>query len=180
MFFPVSLKPRPRIFFLTLGVAGLLGGCASGGEDHFPSLAKRPVEDMGLTRIPDAIEPPPSAPADGALNGQIGALRAQANRGQARFNAELSATRARVSAARGAAPASDLWMEAQMAISGLEAARRPSVEALASLDQLLVARQNAGERAGEGELAGATNAVRGMVAAQSETLKGFKGSLRQP
>lgn len=174
----------PRTLLMTTGplalLGTLLGGCANSGEGQFPSLAKRPIEDMGLTRIPDAIEPPPAAPADGALTGQIAELRGQANQGQARFNAELAATRARVAAARGSAPASDAWMEAQMAISGLEAARRPSVEALASLDQLAVARQNGGQRAGEGELAEASDAVRALVAAQSEMLKGFKGSLRQP
>lgn len=169
-----------RNLMFTAALAALLGGCASGAEDRFPSLSKRPIEDMGLTRIPDAIIPSPSAPADGALNGQIAGLRGQASQGQARFNAELGGTRARVAAARGAAPASDAWMEAQMAISGLEAARRPSVEALASLDQLLVGRQNSGERAGEGELSEAAEAVRAIVAAQSATLKSFKGSLRQP
>lgn len=169
-----------RALVIAASLAALLGGCATKADDRFPSLAKRPIEEMGLTRIPDAIEPPPAAPADSALNSQIAELRGQASQGQSRFNAELGATRARVSAARGAAPASDAWMEAQMAISGLEAARRPSVEALASLDQLSVARQNQGERAGEGELAQATDTVRALVAAQSEVLKGFKGSLRQP
>lgn len=158
----------------------LVSGCAGRADDRFPSLAKRPIEAMDLTRIPDPVEPPPLAPADGALAGKIAEYRAQANQGQSRFGAELAGTRARVNAARGSAPASDPWMEAQMAISGLEAARRPSVEALASLDQLRAERQERGERAGEEALVEAANAVRAMIARQSETLTGFKQSLRMP
>ncbi len=170
-----SYKPAASAALLALLV---LGGCAGRDDARFPSLAKRPVEDMNLTRIPDAIAPPPAPAADGALNARIAGLRAQVASGESRFRAELERTQARVSAAAGAAPASDAWMEAQMAISGAEAARRPSVEGLASLDQLYAGRQKDGERAGVEELEAAITAARAVVEAQSDALTALKRRLR--
>ena len=156
----------------------LLSGCASAGDGRFPSLAKRPVEDMNLTRAPDPVMPPPVPPADAALESRIAALRAQVASGEGKFRSELARAQARVAAASGAAPASEAWMEAQMAISAVEAARRPSVEGLASLDQLQITRQKDGLRAGADELDAAITAARATVAGQSATLTALKRRLR--
>ncbi len=177
MIFAAFHKPSALITAATTA-ALLLTGCATKDDARFPSLAKRPIEDMGLTRIPDAVEPPPAPAADGALVGRIAELRGQIASGEARFRAELARAQAKVSAAGGAAPASDAWMEAQMAISGVEAARRPSVEGLASLDQLKVSRERDNLRAGTDELDAAITAGRATVEGQSATLTALKRRLR--
>lgn len=157
----------------------LLGACSTVDDSRFPSLAKRPIESAGLTTRPDAIEPPPAAPADSNIAAKIAQYRGQANTGQGAFQQELGAAQRRVSAASGAAVASDAWMEAQMAISGLDSARAPTVEALASLDQLQVKQQGVGGRAGMDEIAAAIAAVRSMVAGQDEELNALKARLRK-
>jgi hypothetical protein len=119
-----------------LAAASLLAGCAPSGD--FPSLAMRPVE-----RDP-AAEPerpaPPQAPADPQLTGRIGELLAQVRQGETAFRAALPDAQRAARAAGGAG--SESWIAAQQEISRLEAARAPTVTALAELDRLGIERGN--------------------------------------
>lgn len=157
----------------------LAGACSTPKDDGYPSLAKRPIEGIS-TRPPEAQPEPPAPPADAALLGEIDTLRGQALSGESAFRNALGAAQARTRAAGGSAVSSEPWLNAQMAISGADAARAASVTALASLDKLKTERTNAGNLAGRNELTEAIEAVGAIVAAQDAALRGLSGSLRQP
>jgi hypothetical protein len=82
-------------------------------------------------------EAPVTAP-DNRLPDRAAELLAEARQGQNAFEAALPDARARAAAA--GAATSEGWIQAQMALSRLEAARAPTVTALAQLDALIVAR----------------------------------------
>ena len=120
-----------------------LSACATAGGNA-PSLAKRGYElsDSDIQRLlegevgvidpapPQAIALPPAEEAKAA------AAYADHLRGQAAFQERVARTEQRVNAARGTAPESEAWIEAQMAVSRLDSARAPSVGALGALDSL--------------------------------------------
>src|SRR6185436_7286009 len=98
-------------------LAVCLAGCVSQGP--FPSLAPRPAEQEDWTE-----EPAHAAPAvadDAALRTRIAALVGDAREGGRRFEADLP--EAERAAAHPGAEESDAWIEAQQAISRLEASR---------------------------------------------------------
>src|SRR4051812_29009666 len=106
-----------RSFVLAAALAGCLAGCVS--EGPFPSLAPRPAEQEDW-----AEEPEHSAPAvadDAALRARLSALIADAREGERRFEGDRP--EAERATAHHAAQESDAWIEAQQAISRLEAAR---------------------------------------------------------
>jgi hypothetical protein len=134
-------------------LAALLGGCAAEGD--YPSLAPRPVEKELAATDP---APPAPLPDDPALAKRVAALAAEAQRGEAEFEAALPAARSAVAGA--GAPGGESWVEAQQALSRLEAARRATVQALADLDALALA------EAGKTSLSGADlERLRAAVAA---------------
>ncbi|MCJ8155838.1 hypothetical protein [Sphingomonas sp. LaA6.9] len=114
----------------------LLVGCATEGADS-PSLAPRPIEQR--TDAIETPEPAPPAPADAALKADLGRLLKQARDGESAFAAILGQTERAVTAARGAAAASESWIAAQQQLSALDGARAPTAAALAELDSLYVA-----------------------------------------
>jgi len=127
--------PAPRTAVVaTLGIATLLGGCADRAK--FPSLARRPAEDV--YRTARATPPPPPSPAvmsDGMAK-RLADLTAQAHKAHSMFEtARPAATRA-VSAARGAAKGTENWSVASLAVAQLESARAQAGLPLAELDRL--------------------------------------------
>lgn len=118
---------------LLLALPLLASACASNGD--FPSLAPRAVERLPLeepVRVDPAVAPDP------ALRARMAALLAEARRGDGLFETALARALPRV---RAAGPAqSDSWVQAQEAISRVEAARATTIAALADLDRLLVER----------------------------------------
>ncbi|MDQ1674838.1 MAG: hypothetical protein QOC98_3400 [Frankiaceae bacterium] len=124
-----------------LGLAGLLAaglaGCVSQGT--YPSLAPRPAEREDWTEEP--VHAAPVVADDAALGARIAALRAQAREGGRAFDADLPATE-RATAHPGA-EGSDSWIEAQQAISRLEASRARTTDAVTELHQLRLARGGA-------------------------------------
>lgn len=112
----------------------LLAGCAAQGS--FPSLAPRPVERALAEERPE----PPAAeiPSDPALAARLAELTAKARQGDSAFSPLLEAARA--AAASAGAAGSDGWVDAQQRVTRAEAARAPTVTALAELDQLGIAR----------------------------------------
>src|SRR5204862_4912131 len=124
-------SPRPALAALA---AALLAGCVPQGP--FPSLAPRPAEQEDWSEEP--VRTAPVVADDPALRGRIAALLDEARSGQRDFEAEAPA--AERSAARAGARGSDSWLEAQQAISRLEAARGRTGAALGDLQALALAR----------------------------------------
>ena len=112
----------------------LLGGCAV--EGGFPSLAQRPVERE--VAVDDPVRPAVDVPSDVELRGRIAELRRQAAEGERSFEAMLGPADAAIAAA--GAAGSESWIEAQQALSRLEASRAATTQALAELDRLVVVR----------------------------------------
>ncbi len=118
------------------GLAALLvlGGCAA-AADH-PSLAPRPIEKIMAQPATPEIAPNEPAPAADA---RIAPLLAAARDGDARFTDQVAATRALAAAAGGAAAGSEAWVQAEQAITRLDALRAPVTKPLAELDALVLA-----------------------------------------
>lgn len=112
----------------------LLGGCVSQGP--FPSLAPRPGEGDFVLAEPD--RPAPVAADDPALRRQVETLRGGAEEGRRAFDGAYDGARATIG--RGGAEGSDEWIEAQQALSSLEAARAATADALTRLDALATER----------------------------------------
>lgn len=112
-------------------------GCAPPGP--YPSLEPRPIEK----RLAASEEEPvaPAAADDAGLPARIAPLLAEARRGAAEFRAALPAAQAAAAAA--GTPESDSWIEAQQALSRLEAAGAVTGKALADLDALAMAEAQA-------------------------------------
>ena len=124
---------------LAIAAALSLSACAAAGGDGAPSLAKRPVEGRFDVAPPVVVvDPPGPLPAD--LAGRLARWDADAVAAQRAFAAERGTAATLVSAASGAAVASERWVVAQQAISRLAAARAPLTEALADIDRLYLER----------------------------------------
>ena len=122
--------------FLLLAAALILPGCAAQGP--FPSLAQRPaeLEDASV----DPVRPDPVVADDPALAERVAALVGEARAGWLEFEAEAGAAER---AARASGPeGSDSWLEAQQALSRLEAAGGRTMAAREALDELALARQS--------------------------------------
>jgi hypothetical protein len=122
-------------FPLILLLPPLLFGTACAPQEGFPSLAPRAVENLSME---EPVREILVVATDPALGSRIVELEAAAARGEAEFAAILPQARAN-SAGAGAA-GSESWIEAQQAISRLEAARAQTVSALADLDRLAIER----------------------------------------
>jgi hypothetical protein len=164
-----SLRPSLAILVpLTLAA-----GCAAPGP--YPSLAPRPAEKAYAE---DAEERRPTPqPDDPALAGEIDRLLAAGKAGAAEFDSAFPAARA--AAGRAGAAGSDAWIEAQQALSRLEAARARTTAAVADLDRLAVERTSAGTLGpGDSErLRRATEELQALTDAQADRLQRLGGSL---
>jgi hypothetical protein len=124
---------RPiRPLFASLLLAAAASACAPPGP--YPSLAPRPIEKALADS--DEAPPPPPLPDDAALPARMQALIDEARRGESDFAAALPSARA--AAGKAGAEGSDSWIEAQQALSRVEAARAVTVGALADLDALIL------------------------------------------
>ncbi|PZQ20693.1 MAG: hypothetical protein DI569_14695 [Sphingopyxis macrogoltabida] len=116
-----------------------LPGCAAAQASNAPSLAKRPVEGrFDVAPPPVEVAPPGPLPAD--LGGRLARWESDAASAQQAFAAERGPTASLVTAAAGAAVASERWVVAQQAISRLVATRAPLTAALADIDRLYLDR----------------------------------------
>ena len=117
---------------LLLPLALLLAGCVAQGD--YPSLAPREGEGLAIEEpVREAVE----VPDDAALRARIAALLEDARQGTRSFNALYAEAERAV--ARGGAEGSESWIEAQQAISRLEAARLATSQAAVELGQLELA-----------------------------------------
>lgn len=151
-----------------------LAGCAA--EGNFPSLGVRPAEKLSME---EPIREAPVIARDADLARKIADLLAEARQGQSQYEESLPAVRAATSGA--GAAGSESWIEAQQALSRLEAARAPTATALAELDALSVRRTNLPINAGDlAALQGAIDAVSMLVRGQQETIDRLLVSLGTP
>lgn len=109
----------------------------------YPSLAIRPAErayGTGQTAAPAPSGPlTTQVPASANLAARVAALRETALAAHARF-AEQQGTASRLAdAAKGAAPGTEAWSRAAIALASLESARSQGMIALADLDRLFIA-----------------------------------------
>jgi len=109
----------------------VLSACSSTGGPY-PSLQPRATEQID-PRLP-VMRPINDRPATPALIARLGALVADAQSGNAAFEAAMSEAQ-RLAASAGS-PQSDGWVAAQEALSAAVAARRPVSEALAEIDAI--------------------------------------------
>jgi acetylornithine deacetylase/succinyl-diaminopimelate desuccinylase-like protein len=162
---------------LLAGFLPLLLAAACAAPGPYPSLAPRPAEKAYAD---DADERKPTVqPDDPALVREIDRLVAEARAGSAEFEAAIPAAQAAAGAAGGSG--SDSWIEAQQALSRLEAARARTTAALADLDRLAVERASAGTL-GEGDAArlrSATEQLQALADAQAERLRRVGESLNR-
>lgn len=141
----------------------VVAGCASPGQ--FPSLARRAQEDVpgriSGTAPPVAPAPQVTLPAVTATddNARLGELRSAANAARSRFEEKRGAADARTAAARDAAPGSEAWATATVALSDLTAEHDALVGILADIEAIDVRQRVDG---GDG---GAIAAVRDQVTA---------------
>lgn len=176
----MNLRPIFSLFALALAA------CTGAGRESYPSLAIRPVEkgDFASPSSPESSGLPTERISDPALEADIARLSAQAKDGAAAFDRSFPDAEQRVKAASGTAVSSEAWVAAQVAISGLEAARNDSVSALAGLDTLYVDRANA---IADGKAQGGADAIDAarrdalaLVDSQNDRLDGLKALLAQP
>ncbi len=159
-----------------------LAGCArTSGDGDFPSLAKRPIE-AGTPAAASAQPVPAPVAADPGLVATLDRYRAQAQRGEAAFRARLPGAQAAIAAARGAAAASEPWVNAAMLLAALEFDRAPAQDALAELDVLLAERSISAENTGVEsaelrEIAALWRVVDAQVRAQTAAIDALKVQL---
>lgn len=147
-----------------------VAGCATGGA--FPSLAPRAVEQLSFEE-PIVVDPPVAA--DPALRSRAAALLAEARSGDGAYETAFAQALPRVRAS--GAVGSDSWVQAQEAISRVEAARGVTTTALANLD-LLVAEQSDDPVNDEtwAEIEQMRDAARALAAEQTRRLDQLKAS----
>ncbi len=163
----------------------LLPGCVQGSES-FPSLLPRPyeVDAADLSKRPASQPEPAPAPVTPLSYEQRRMLAAAVEQFRAAddaFRAALPAVRSAVSAAPRSGSGSEPWIYAQVLLSRLEIARAPSVEALATIDQLLIQRlaQESQRAAGGGtsEIEAARAPIAQAVEEQSAIIAGLAGRI---
>ena len=172
---------------LTFASVALLSACAAQGP--FPSLSPRAAEfelagrpvpacigGSAAAVLPPAGRGPALAAPDARLGAELTRLIDQARRGQAEFDEILPGARTRV--ARAGASGSDAWITAQQDVSRLEAARAPTVDALAALDALVLARSDlGGNEADRLSAVAAADEVRRLAEGQNAEIDRLSASL---
>ena len=150
------------------------GGCTTGG--NFPSLAPRPVEQLSFEEV---VKVDPPVAADPALSARAIALLAEARQGDGAFDAAYGQALPQVRA--GGAVGSDSWVQAQEAISRVEAARKGTSGALADLDRLVTDQSDDPVNdAVWAEILAAREAAQALVNEQDRRLGTLRNSVRAP
>jgi len=149
----------------------LLCGCVSQGP--FPSLAPREGEQLAIEEpVREAVE----IPSDSGLRLRVLELRQQAARGNSAFDAAFDPAEAAVRSA--GASGSDRWIEAQQAISRLEAARLDITGALAELDRLRAGRADMPTNSDDmAAIEGVFAVVEGLAAVQQDKIDRLRATI---
>ncbi len=181
-----------------VGSAMLLSACSA--REGYPSLARRPGEQIsapvaaqlpagsapapvvperitGSAPVAAATEaaPPPAPPLPLELQSRLARLSVQARDAHARFSAASAKTIGLVSAAQGAAVASERWAQASVALAVLESRRSEVIVALGDLDTLYVRHRIDGEEAAE--IAEVRDSVTALVADEDAVLESLRSKV---
>lgn len=162
-----------------LAVNLALSACAA-DQGRYPSLARRPAERISGSSAVVAPAPAPALlpeiAASPELAARLGQLVGRIETVHQRFLARRAAAAARVSAAAGAAVASDSWSVATIALADLESTRSEAMIALADLDAMWVTARIAGEEAPA--LAAARDHAIALIGQEDAILAGLRGRMR--
>jgi hypothetical protein len=153
---------------LLIALPIVLAACAATPATE-PSLGRRAAESID-PRLPIPSQQT-SGPVDPALAGRLAALVADGRAG-ARSFAEAE-PQARALAEAAGAKESESWIQAQQALSGLEAARAASTRALAEVDSIAAAKLQTSGGISTADLAAveaAASELRAMTDAQSQVI----------
>ncbi|MHA6719600.1 hypothetical protein ACX40Y_09105 [Sphingomonas sp. RS6] len=132
-----------RTFPLLIASTALLAGCAQ-DSTRYPSLLPRPAETGSFdepVRTP-AVEAP-----DPAFEAQVADAVAALDAAHAKWQAAAVEAEAKVRAARGQAPGTAAWLDAQTALSTLDTLRGSASTVLADLDRIAIEHRIAGHQA---------------------------------
>lgn len=132
-------NPRRALLALTSS-ALLMGGCAP--RSDFPSLARRPAEDVYASARAAQSTPAPQPPVSAGLVNRLASLRAAAREAHDSFVARQPAATRAVSAAAGSPKGAEAWSVASVAVAQLESARSRLGLPLADLDRMEVEASN--------------------------------------
>ncbi len=161
-----------RVFTLLAVATALLPACAVEGD--FPSLARRPAEANLSFEEPQ--RPAPQVADDPALARRLAELAGAAAEGERAFDAAFGPARAAIEAV--GAPESESWVAAQQALSRLEAARGPTMRALAELDRLALGRAELATSAADlAALGAALSEAERIAAGQQQRIDGLRERL---
>ncbi|WP_432768055.1 MAG: hypothetical protein HEQ22_11545 [Sphingopyxis sp.] len=168
---------RTLIFLPVAAVTAFsLSACAAAQSTGAPSLAKRPYEGRFNVAPPQVVvEPPGPLPTD--LAGRLARWDSDAAGAQQAFAAERGPTASLVSAAAGAAVASESWVVAQQAISRLVATRAPLTAALVDIDRLYLDRSVSDEIDGLPEIYALRDRLADLVSTQDAVIESLSGQL---
>ncbi len=134
-------KCNPRLALLAIASLTVLsGGCAP--RSDFPSLARRPAEDIYASARAAQAEPIPQPGISEGLAERLASLRSAAREAHEMFLTRQAAAIRAVSAAAGATKGAEAWSVASVAVAGLESARSRLGLPLADLDRLEVQASN--------------------------------------
>jgi hypothetical protein len=113
------------LFVLTLPLAGCIQS-----DEKYPSLLPRPAESQSLDEPERPVVP---AAADPALDKKVAELTAALDGAQAAFSKAAQDTEAKIAVARGLPEGSDPWLDAQVALGGLDVVHGQTTDALEAL-----------------------------------------------
>ena len=139
---------------LLLLLALVLPACTA-GSGREPSLAPRAAETID-PRVPIPNNPGPVV-ADSAIQDRLGALLSAVRSADAKFQQQLASVERLV--ANAGAARSESWVEAQQALSALEASRNEGSRAMADIDAVASGQINARGGISPGNLAAINSAL---------------------
>ena len=166
----------PSVFptLLTCSLALTLAACAS-DTTNYPSLARRPVERASTAQAPAPASTTAPAPANPQDTARLTALVEQAREAHRRFITKQQRAGQTVAAGSGAAPGSESWAVASIALAELESERSAAMVALADLDQLYAAAGTQGSDIAA--ISAARDEVSSWISEEDAVLAGLRGRL---
>lgn len=117
-----------------------LAGCIQ-SDEKYPSLLPRAIESQS-TAEPE--RPVATIAADPALDKQVADLSVALDAAQKAFTKAAQDTEAKIAVARGLPEGSDPWLDAQVALGGLDVVRSQATDALSALETLEIERGRSG------------------------------------
>lgn len=123
----------------------LAASCAAPADDGYPSLLPRPIERRGFAE--PETPPPPVADRDPALELEIDRERGALGQAWTAFEARAAEAERLAARAGNAAPGSEAWIAAQVALADLDTLRSGTAGTLADIERLAIDRASEGKPA---------------------------------